>query len=413
MTERNTPTPLLRSIRLIPLALYGVGVTVGAGIYVLTGAVAGTAGTAAPLSFLLAALLIAPTAFSFGELSSRMPFAAGEAAYVLAGFRLSWLSLLVGLMVVAGGIVSSATVTNGAAGYIGAMVPLPPFLIKIGFVALLMGVAMWGVVQTVTVAILFTLVETGGLLLIIAAGLASPGEGATLKQMFLPFLSSDGLPFFGLAGVAAGVMLAFFAFIGFEDMVNMAEETETPERTMPRAIILTLCITTLLYIATAAVALHTVAPADLAANSAPLALVFERATGHDAAFFAGIAVIATVNTVLVQMVMGARVIYGLAGKGAIPALLGMVHPKTRTPLIATALVAAITLLLALFFPLEGLARTTSYIVLCIFALVNGSLIALRLREETPAAFRVPLIVPVLGAALSMTVLAAELWRALT
>jgi amino acid transporter len=91
-----------------------------------------------------------------------------------------------------------------------------------------MGVAMWGVVQTVTVAILFTLVETGGLLLIIAAGLASPGEGATLTEMFLPFLSSDGLPFFGLAGVAAGVMLAFFAFIGFEDMVNMAEETEAP-----------------------------------------------------------------------------------------------------------------------------------------------------------------------------------------
>ncbi|MAB13856.1 amino acid permease [Parvibaculum sp.] len=412
MTERDAPTPLRRSIRLIPLALYGVGVTVGAGIYVLTGAVAGTAGAAAPLSFLLAALLIAPTAFSFGELSSRMPFAAGEAAYVLAGFRLSWLSLLVGLMVVAGGIVSSATVTNGAAGYIGEMVPLPPFVIKIGFVTLLMGIAMWGVVQTVAVAILFTLVETGGLLLIIAAGLASPGEGATLREMFLPFLVADGLPFFGLAGVTAGVMLAFFSFIGFEDMVNMAEETEAPERTMPRAIILTLCITTLLYIATAAVALHTVAAADLAASSAPLALVFERATGHDAAFFAGIAVIATVNTVLIQMVMASRVIYGLAGKGAVPALLGMVHPATQTPLIATALVAGIIVALALFFPLEGLARTTSYIVLAVFALVNGSLVALKLKGAGPAAFTVPLAVPLLGALLSAAVLAVELWRVL-
>ena len=412
MTDPHTPTALRRSIRLVPLALYGVGVTVGAGIYVLIGAVADVAGAAAPLSFLFAALLIAPTALSFGELSSRMPFAAGEAAYVLAGFQRPYLSLIVGLMVVAGGIVSSATVTNGAAGYIGAVLPLPPYLIKIAFVGLLMLVAMWGVVQTVFVAILFTLVEVGGLLLIMGAGLLSPGEGATLEEMFLPFLAADGLPFFGLAGVAAGVMLAFFAFIGFEDMVNMAEETEQPERTMPLAIILTLIITSVLYIATATVALYTVPPADLAASKAPLALVFERATGHDAAFFASVAVIATVNTVLVQMVMAARVIYGLAGKGAVPALLGLVHPRTRTPLVATALVAATMVVLAIFFPLEGLARTTSYIVLAIFALVNGSLIALRLRGAPPTEFQVPLFVPALGAALSVIVILTELWRAI-
>ena len=413
MTDQPKPAALRRSIRLIPLALYGVGVTVGAGIYVLTGAVAGVAGAAAPLSFLFAALLIAPTAFSFGELSSRMPFAAGEAAYVLAGLERPWASLTVGLMVVLGGIVSSATVTNGAAGYIAAMLPLPLFAIKIAFVGILTLIAMWGVVQTVAVAILFTLVETSGLILIIIVGLASPGEGATLREMFLPFLDAHGTPLFGLAGVAAGIMLAFFAFIGFEDMVNMAEETQAPERTMPIAIILTLAITSLLYLATAAVALHTVPPDDLAASDAPLALVFERATGHDAAFFAGVAVIATVNTVLIQMVMAARVIYGLAGKGAVPALLGMVHPKTQTPLLATALVAGVIVALALFFPLEGLARTTSYIVLAVFALVNLSLVMIKLKGAGPAQFTVPLAVPVLGTALSTIVLVVELWRSMT
>ena len=413
MTDQPKPAALRRSIRLIPLALYGVGVTVGAGIYVLTGAVAGVAGAAAPLSFLFAALLIAPTAFSFGELSSRMPFAAGEAAYVLAGLERPWASLTVGLMVVLGGIVSSATVTNGAAGYIAAMLPLPLFAIKIAFVGILTLIAMWGVVQTVAVAILFTLVETSGLILIIIVGLASPGEGATLREMFLPFLDAHGTPLFGLAGVAAGIMLAFFAFIGFEDMVNMAEETQAPERTMPIAIILTLAITSLLYLATAAVALHTVPPGDLAASDAPLALVFERATGHDAAFFASVAVIATVNTVLIQMVMAARVIYGLAGKGAVPALLGMVHPKTQTPLLATALVAGVIVALALFFPLEGLARTTSYIVLAVFALVNLSLVMIKLKGASPVQFTVPLAVPVLGTALSTIVLVVELWRSMT
>ena len=407
MTEGGSPASvtLRRSIGTVALSLYGIGVTIGAGIYVLTGLVAGFAGYAAPLAFLLAGLVVAPTAFSFAELAARMPKSAGEALYVLAAFDSRNLSILTGFLVIAVGTISSATVTNGAAGYVTEIVDLPPWLIKTLFVAILGLIAAWGVVQSVTVAVILTLIEVTGLLVIIATGL----------------LALDGQPTFAMAtdagdpvllfGIFAGALIAFFAFIGFEDMVNMAEEVKEPEKTLPRAIAATLIATTILYGAVALIAVSVVGPTRLAASSAPLALVFSTATGSDAAFFSGVAILATVNTVLVQVIMASRVLYGMAETGTLHRSLGVVHPITRTPLRATALAAGAVLLLALIFPIDDLARATSAIALLVFSLVNAALLRLKWREQAPVAtFRVPWPVPLFGILFSGALLIAEIWR---
>ncbi|MBI1260365.1 MAG: amino acid permease [Rhizobiales bacterium] len=394
------PPTLRRSIGLWPLVLYGVGVTVGAGIYVLVGVTAGMAGTLAPLSFLLAALIAAPSAFSFAELSSRMPRSAGEAIYVLEAFQSPRLSQVVGLLVVFAGVVSSATVTNGAAGYLEQIWDVPGWLTKIIFVGSLGLIAGWGVVQSVALTVLLTIIEMGGLLVIVGTGLYDLGGLPPLAT----FTAPENMPV-SFIGVISGMFVAYFAFIGFEDLVNMAEEVREPKRVMPIAIALTLAITTLLYFVVVAVAVAVVPPAILAASDAPLALVFEHSTGMNAAAFAGVAVIATVNTVLVQVVMAARVLYGMVSSGTMPAILGRIDPDTRTPLMATLIAVVIILTLALAFPLGGLAQTTTFAALIIFTIVNLALVRIKLRDkDTTPHYTVPLWVPIFGAVMSLAVL---------
>lgn len=405
-TEFANAPILRRSITLIPLALYGVGVTVGAGIYVLVGLTAAQAGMAAPLSFLLAALVVAPTAFSFAEFSARLPKSAGEAIFVLEAFRSSHLSRLTGLMVVMTGVISAATVTNGAAGYIEQIFSVPIWLTKIAFVGTLGVIAAWGVVQSVAMTVGLALIEVGGLLVIIGVGLFDLGGLPSFAPIFAPAASSSAA-----TGIAAGAFVAFFAFIGFENMVNMAEEVREPERTIPRAIALTLVITTLLYLLVVTVAVSVVPIAALATSDAPLALVFEHATGRSAAIFAAVAVLATFNTVLVQIVMAARVFYGMVTVGTMPAILGRIDPRTQTPIIATLLAVAIILALAFFFPIGSLARSTTFMALSVFLLVNLALCRIKLRDRNePTHFSVPLWVPVMGAVLSSAILGFEIYQ---
>ena len=396
---------LRRSIGLIPLILYGVGVTVGAGIYVLVGVTAGLAGTLAPLSFFLAAMIAAPSAFSFAELSARLPKSAGEAVYVLEAFKSPRLSQITGLAVVFAGVVSSATVTNGAAGYIEQILSIPVWLTKIIFVGSLGLIAIWGVVQSVAVTVLLTLIEMSGLLLILAVGIYDLNGLPPMPALLHPESLS-----LSVIGIISGTFVAFFAFIGFEDLVNMAEEVREPERNMPRAIGWTLAITTLLYLSVATIAVSVVPPSVLAKSEAPLALVFEHATGHSAAFFAGIAVIATVNTVLVQIVMAARVLYGMVSSGTMPTILGQIDSDTRTPVVATLVAISIVLILSLAFPLAGLARATTFAALSVFLLVNLALVRIKWRGDPVAEgqFTVGLWVPLSGVLLTAAVLTFEL-----
>ncbi|MDX2205581.1 MAG: APC family permease [Hyphomicrobiaceae bacterium] len=397
MPDAAAPQPLglKRALSLWQATLYGLGVTIGAGIYVMVGVASQRAGMQAPLAFLFAAGLMAATAASFAELAGRLPVAAGEAEYVRQAFGSRALATAVGVLVVAIAIISAAAITVGSVGYIAQFVSLPePVLIAL--VVLAMGaVAAGGISQAVTAAGIMTLVEIGGLLLLIASGLvSSAGPGADLA-LRLP----EALPWTWTAvvGVVSAVPLAVFAFIGFEGLANIAEEVREPRRTLPRAIFLTLLLSTLLYLSVIWVSLTSLPSTELAASKAPLSLVFERLTGASPLAMSAIAVVATLNGIIVQIIMASRVLYGLGRQGGLPEALARVSARTRTPLLATALTTAIVLVLALGLPLHRLADITAHITLVVFALVNLSLLRIKAREASAfEGFSVPAWVPWAG-----------------
>jgi APA family basic amino acid/polyamine antiporter len=396
------PAALRRRLDLPLLVLYGVGITIGAGIYVLIGAVAGHAGRYAPWSFVLAAVAMAFTVGSYAELATRFPVSAGEAAYVRAAFNSRLASQFTGLLTIVIGVVASATVALGAAGYIGQFVDWPQGAIVIVVVMALALVASWGILESVLLASLFTLIEAGGLVLIIVSALA---KGLPFADVLLTPPPFDATV---LSGVAFASLLAFFAFIGFEDLANVVEEAKVPHRDIPRAMALTLVISTVLYVAVAAIAVSAVPVAELAASKAPLSLVFTAIAGVSPTTIGIIAIVATLNTILAQMTMAARVIYGMARQGDLPRVAGRVHAKTATPVLATVLVALATMALALLVPFLRLAELTSLATLLVFALVNLSLLRLRHRRvHTPGPHaRVPWFVPVIGLATCAAMMAA-------
>lgn len=395
---------LQRSLTLPLLTLYGLGVTVGAGIYVLIGATVAQAGPYAWVAFLLAAFVVGFTAFSYAELTTRYPVSAGEAAYVEAGFGKPRLATAVGTLVAASGMVSAAAIAVGASGYLGELTGLPSSALIVGIVAAMGLLAWWGITQSVMAAAIITVIEILGLAFVIVWGfaLAEP-SGVTVSELLPPMQGGHW------GSIVAASLLAFFAFIGFEDMVNVAEEVKDPRRTMPRAIAITLAVATLLYIATCIAVLVAVPMADLAGSSAPLTLVFADAPKSVQSGFAAIAVVATVNGVLIQMIMSSRVLYGMADRGGLPKSFARLSPKTRTPTVATAFVALTILCLSLFLPIERLAGWTSQIVLGVFVFVNLSLVALKRRSDAAGDhFTVPILVPVCGVITSLALLATIL-----
>ena len=391
---------LNRTLTLPLVALYGLGVTVGAGIYVLIGETAALAGSFAPLAFLIAAFVVSFTAFSYAELSTRYPVSAGEAAYVDAGLKRVWIAQLVGLAVALSGIVSASTVAIGAGSYLAEIVDLAPALATITVVILIGLVAWWGITQSVVTAAVITVIEIAGLAIVIAWGFgAAEPAGLSIGDMMPSLEGGHWL------GIGAASVLAFFAFIGFEDMVNVAEEVKNPRRVLPTAIVITLVIATLLYVAVVAAVLVAVPLEQLAGADAPLTLVFANAPHWLQSSFSAVAVVATVNGVLIQMIMASRVLYGMANRGQLPAVLAQVSPRTRTPTVATALATVIILALTQLVPIDRLAAYTSQIVLGIFIAVNLSLIAIKRRpHSTGDYFNLPLIVPVCGVLTSLALL---------
>jgi amino acid transporter len=387
------PGPALkRSLSLTLVTLYGLGNILGAGIYVLIGKVAANAGQYAPLSFLVASILAGLTAFTYAELSSRYPLSAGEAVYIQAGFNLKLLSSTVGLLIILAGIVSAATITRGFVGYFHQFVPVPETLVIISLVAALGALAAWGIVESVRVAALLTLVELFGLLLILWVA-APAGEAIIegLHSMTASIAISDW------HGIMLGGILAFYAYIGFEDMVNVAEEVRNPVINLPRAILIALVISTVLYMAVALVAITSVPVAELANSDAPLAYIYQRTTGNTPTLISIIALFAVVNGALIQIIMASRVCYGLSRQGWLPAMFSSVNPITRTPLIATLLVSLSILVMALWLPVETLARGASLLLLMVFSLVNLALWRIkRNADSAPAGFTIPSWIPAAG-----------------
>lgn len=402
----ESPNALRRRLGLPLLVLYGTGITIGAGIYVLIGAVAGHAGKYAPWSFLIAAIVMAFTVASYAELSTRFPISAGEAAYVKAAFQSRVMSTFTGLLTVAIGVVASSAVTLGSAGYIGQLVDIPQGATVVIIAVALGSVAAWGIFESALLAGAFTLIEVGGLMAIIVAAIHV--EVPVLAALAQPLPTDVDT----ISGIAFASLLAFFAFIGFEDLANVVEEAKVPHRDIPRAMVLTLVISTILYVAVAAVAVSVVPIEHLSSSPAPLSIVFRQVAGVSPTTISIIAIVATLNTILAQMTMAARVLYGMARQGGLPRFLGHVHSKTATPLIATTIIVLLVIAFALAVPLVRLAEGTSMATLVVFAMVNLALLRLRKRgvHSQQPHVKVPIVIPAAGFTACVVMIATGLLR---
>jgi amino acid transporter len=394
---------LRRALSLPLITFFGLGTILGAGIYVLVGKVAATAGMFAPVSFALAAVTAGLSAFVYMELCSRYPLSGGAAVYTEKGFGIRWLSMLVGFLIVLSGLVSAATITKGFVGYFQVFFDWPDAVVVILALAVLGLLAAWGIAQSTAAAAVATVIEVAGLLLIIFVAREALGT--------LPVRIGDLVPpieAVAWEGIMLGGFLAFYAFIGFEDMVNVAEEVKDAQSALPRAIILAVGAATLLYLAISLVAVLALPLEELGASKAPLALIYERATGDEPTFMALIALFAVINGALIQIIMASRMLYGMSKEGWLPRVIGSVHPRTQTPIVATALVVAAILLLALALPLVALAKVTSFALLVVFALIGVALIRMKRRGPAQAGvFVVPMWVPIGSVATALVLLGVQ------
>lgn len=390
---------LNRYLRLPLVTFYGLGTIVGAGIYVLISEVARTSAGAMPLAFLLAGLIATLTGASYAELSTRFPHAAGAALYVDKAFRRPALSVTTGVLLLLTGIVSAATICNGFVGYLEVYLSVDHSLAIIGLCLIMGAIATVGIRESAWTIGLITLLEVFGLILVVLV--ASRGE---------PIENPPALAIpTGPGALFLGAYLAFYAFIGFEDIVNLAEEVVDPQRTLPRAILISLGVSILLYLAIALTALRYIDLVALQESRSPMALMV--ASSPLALKLMGlIAIVAITNGALTQIIMSSRLIYGMAQRKLLPGFFATVNQKTRTPIFNTWLVTAAILGFALWLPLVTLAKITSAIMLVIFIVVNLSLLRLKLdpgRNPNPP-FRVWTWIPLLGVLLNLGLLGYQL-----
>lgn len=396
---------LQRSLSLPLVIFFGMGNILGAGIYVLVGKVAGEAGLNAPLAFMLASIIAGITAFSYAELSARYPESAGEAVYLFKGFNKAWLATLIGGIIAVAGMVSAAAIAHGFAGYFQIFFDVPKEAIIVVLFIVLAAITIWGISQSVFIASVFTSLEIIGLLLIlwVSKDLISL-EDPRWSQIFT-------ITDFGkMQGIFIGGFLAFYAYIGFEDMVNVAEEVKDPTKNMPRAILICLLLSGILYIAVAVTSVLVVPLPELINADAPLAKVYETATNKKPVFISIIALFAVVNGALIQIIMASRVIYGMANNGWIPQYFAQVNARTNTPIRATIMVACTIVIFALLFPIVTLAEFTSFLLLIVFSLVNLALIKIKHKSPQPEGITVyPIWIPYLGFITSFSFLVGQLF----
>lgn len=396
---------LARKITLPMLLFYGLGNILGAGIYVLVGKVANIAGMYAPYSFLAALFIVSFTALSYSELASRYPDSAGVALYVKKGLRSIPFSVIVGLTVALAGLISAATISRGFTGYLAELIQVSEVTALFGLLLMLGLIAAWGIGESVTIAVVMTLLEIAGLLLILWIGIPALATLPERLPEVIPPLEWSTWHVIFLGG-----FLAFYAFLGFEDMVNIAEEVKEPSTTFPKAMLAALVIATLLYLSVSLVSILLLTPAELAASDAPFATMYTQATGKEATIISYISMFAIINGALIQIIMASRMVYGISKRGWLPTPLAYVNSRTQTPVVATLIVTLITLAFALWLPLVTLANLTSSIILVVFTIVNIALFRVKLADPSPRGIRtIPLWVPGTGALLNLLFLGMQLF----
>ncbi len=369
-----------REIGLFAVTSWGVGIILGAGIYVLVGEAAGIAGNSVWLSFIIGAMVASLTGLSYAELSSVFPRDAAEYVYVKIACGCEILSFMVGWLTILTGIISASTVALGFAGYFQGLFGVPRVLAALVLIAILSYINFLGIKESTRMNILFTLVEAAGLVLLIAIGLGSLGNVNLLEAPN------------GSSGILSAAALIFFAYLGFEDIVNIAEETKKPEKTIPKALILSVLITTFLYVLVALISVSLVDWQTLGLSNAPLASAASQVLGENAfTVMSIIALFATSNTVLIMLVVGSRMVYGMAKEGAFPRVLSRVDPRKETPRLAILVTMFVSIIFLFMGDLELVAALTSFGAFITFAFVNISLIYIRYRRaELERPFRAPL-----------------------
>jgi APA family basic amino acid/polyamine antiporter len=386
-----TDSQLKQSIGLFQAVMYGTGLILGAGIYVLIGDVASIAGNAMWISFMLAAIIAAFTGLSYAELASMFPKSAAEYVYVKNAFRSKIIAFLVGWVTIFVAIVSAAAVAIGFSGYLSVFVPsVNPAISAVLLVAALSGLNFVGIRESVWTNTLFALVELAGLVIIIVAGfLLSPSRNIDYLET-PPFVTS---PTLALAAILGGTGLVYFAYFGFENLANISEETRNPRRTIPLALVASIAITTIVYILVALAAVALVGWEALSSTNAPLAFAAEKAFGRTGVLMlSSIALFATTNTVLMLLVAASRIVFGMASDGALPGPLAHVHSKTRTPLRSIILIMVMTasIVVASSNSIDVVAKAAVFGIFIVYAFVNFALIVLRYRrQELDRPFRSP------------------------
>ncbi|MFJ8935157.1 APC family permease [Streptomyces sp. NPDC102365] len=402
----EAPTALKKALTTPLLYFFILGDVLGAGVYVLVGQVAADAGGAVWAPLLVALCLALLTAASYAELVTKYPRAGGASHYATLAYG-PFAGFLAGFCMLAAGVVSVGALARGFGGdYLSEFVSLPVVLVTIVFLAALALLNARGISESTRANAVATVIEVGGLLLVIGLGawIVLRGDGDVGR------LTDLGTPSKGpAAAVLSGAVLAYYSFVGFETSVNVAEETRDPRRAYPRALFGALVTAGAVYVLVGAAAAAAVPTGKLAESSGPLLEVVRAAGGVPTKVFSAIALVAVANGALLTGIMSSRLAYGMARDGLLPNFLTKVLPGRRTPWAAIATTTALSLLLALTGDVGTLASTLVLLLLVVFFLVNTSVLVLRREVTDHDHFRAPSVVPVLGAA-SCVLLATQIER---
>jgi amino acid transporter len=403
----RSQSALRRAISSKMLFFFVLGDILGAGIYALVGEVGAEVGGAIWTAFLLALVLAVFTAFAYAELVTKYPQAAGAALYVNKAFRLPFLTFLVAFAVMASGLTSAATLSTAFAGdYLQEFLDVPSTLAALVFLVAVSLINVRGISESVKVNIVLTTIEVGGLILICVIAAAAIGDAAPGVDTARAFRFKEGEA--ASLAILSGAALAFYALIGFEDSVNVAEETRDPRHAYPRALFGALATAGAVYLTVTVLASMTVPTERLSGSSGPLLEVVRVGPlAIEPRIFSAIALFAIANGALLNLIMASRLTYGMSREGIVPAVFARVLPAWRTPIVAIVFTAGLCALLIVIGDLSTLADSTVTLLLSVFILVNISVLVLRRDKVTRDHFRAPSFLPVIGAIVCVVLLTRQ------
>ena len=403
--ESQEDTPLKRAISRRMLVFFVVGDILGAGIYALVGEVGGKTGGAIWSAFLFALALAVFTAFAYAELVTKYPKAAGAALYVNKAFKRPFLTFLVAFAVMCSGLASAATIATAFGGdYLSAFVSWDKTVVGLCFLAAIGLINLRGITESMRFNFVLTLIEVAGLVLVVIIGAAVLGDGGGDPGRAFEFKAGDS----AFLAMIAGAGLAFFALIGFEDSVNLAEEARKPKVDYPWALFGGLAVAGFIYMAVTVIASMVVPTDTLAGSDGPLLEVTSQGPlAVNDKVFSAIALFALANGALINMIMASRLLYGMSREGIVPAVFSRILPGRQTPWVAIVFVTLIAGALLVTGGLEQLAETTVLLLLIVFAIVNVCVLVLRRDRVEGEHFRAPTVVPVIGAIVSLGLLTTK------